>query len=192
MRNVPKFIIHLLSGGLDSVTMLYDLKAQGHRLHCIGFDYQQKHSRELLAARRHCERAGVAFSRIALPALGGLTDASWVVPNRNAILLSHAVNLAVEFGASTVTFGANKEDEAGFPDCRKAFVEAINEMTAQCELHVEIIAPYLNRSKAWIVTKAKSLGVPLNSIWTCYRGGEKPCGTCPACQKLKKATLCGK
>ena len=77
---IPKTIIHLLSGGLDSVTMLYDLKAQGHSIHCVLFDYKQKHVQELTFAKGHCHRLGVLFTTIELPALGGLTEGSSAKP----------------------------------------------------------------------------------------------------------------
>ena len=87
MKNphMNKKIIHLLSGGLDSVTMMYDLLNQGHQLHALMFDYKQRHNQELLCAKYHAKLAGVMFTVVDLPPLGGLTEQSWVVPNRNAI-----------------------------------------------------------------------------------------------------------
>ena len=188
---IPKTIIHLLSGGLDSVTMLYDLHAQGHSVHCLMFDYKQKHVQELTFAKGHCHRLGVLFTTIELPALGGLTEgSSWIVPNRNAILLSLAVNLAVKAGADTVTIGCNNEDEAGFPDCRQAFIQMFNNMLTTAEVRVEVCAPYLTWPKWKIAGLSRDLGVPLNEIWTCYKGGAEPCGECPACLKLNAALKC--
>jgi len=91
---IPKTIIHLLSGGLDSVTMLYDLKQQGHNIHCLLFDYKQRHAQELLWAKEHATRCGVLYTTMELPQLGGLTEQSWIVPNRNAVFLSVAGNVA--------------------------------------------------------------------------------------------------
>ena len=184
---ISETIIHLLSGGLDSVTMLYDLHAQGHNVHCVLFDYKQKHIQELTFAKGHCKRLGVVFTVIDLPNLGGLTDVSWIVPNRNAILLSIAVNLAVKLKAKKVTIGCNKEDDAMFPDCRQAFIQIFNNMLATAEVRVEISAPYLTWPKWKIGGLSRELGVPLNEIWTCYIGGAIPCGECPACKKLKVA-----
>lgn len=188
---IPKTIIHLLSGGLDSVTMLYDLRQQGHNVHCLLFDYGQRHVQELTFAKGHCHRLGVMFTTITLPSLRGseLTDGkgAWVVPARNVIFLAHAVNIAIAAGASTVTIGCNKDDEAGFPDCRQAFLQLFGTMLTTAELNVEICAPYLDKSKAWIAGLAREMGVPTNEIWTCYRGGSKPCGECPACKKLELA-----
>lgn len=184
---IPKNIIHLLSGGLDSVTLLYDLRQQGHSVHCLLFDYKQPHVIELKFAKAHCHRLGVPCTVIELPALGGLNDESWIVPNRNCILLSLAVNVAVQAKASTVTIGCNKDDEANFPDCRMAFLQLFNTTLTTAEISVEVCAPYLNKSKAWIARMASDMGVPSNEIWTCYRSGDKPCGECPACQKLRAA-----
>lgn len=184
---IPKTIIHLLSGGLDSVTMLYDLKAQGHSIHCLMFDYGQTHKQELLLAKQHASRCGVLWTTMNLPHLGGLTEQSWIVPNRNAIFLSVAVNVASKAGADTVTIGCNAEDAGYFPDCRKAFLDAMNATVRAAGYDVEICAPYLDWPKWKIGGLAREMGVQAHEIWTCYRGGEKPCGDCPACTKLQAA-----
>lgn len=184
----PKITIHLLSGGLDSVTMLYDLY-RTVRVHCVLFDYNQPHVQELTFAKLHCHRLGVMFTTMTLPPLGGLTDESWIIPNRNCIMLSLAVNLAVQAKADTVTIGFNKDDEAAFPDCRMAFLQVFNTMLTTAEVPVEVCAPYLDKSKAWILNLSKELSVPTHEIWTCYRGGKEPCGQCPACKKLEEAMM---
>lgn len=184
---IPKKIIHLLSGGLDSVTMLYDLKDHGHSVHALMFDYGQKHKRELEWAKTHAIRCGVLHTIKKLPDLGGLTDENWIIPNRNAIFLSMAVNLASHSGADTVTIGCNSEDAEYFPDCRKEFIDAMNKSVSAAGYRVEICAPYMNKSKAWIGGLAQQMGVNPNEIWTCYRGEDQPCGQCPACKKLESA-----
>ncbi len=185
---IPKTIIHLLSGGLDSVTMLYDLKQQGHGVHCLLFDYKQRHVQELTFAKAHCHRLGVLYTTMELPPLGGLTQESWIVPNRNCILLSLAVNLAVKAGADTVTIGCNKDDESAFPDCRMAFVQLFNTMLTTAEVSVEVCAPYLDWPKWKIVAKSRQLDVPMHEIWTCYQPTSTgPCRECPACNKLAAA-----
>ena len=189
MTMIPKTIIHLLSGGLDSVTMLYDLKAQGHSIHCVLFDYKQKHIKELGFAKGHCRRLSVDYTVIELPNLGGLTDESWIVPNRNMIMLSLAVNIAVKAKADTVTIGCNKDDEAAFPDCRMAFLQLLNTTLRTAEVGVEVCAPYLDWPKWKIGAKAQEMGIPNSGTWTCYRGGERPCMECPACIKFAAATL---
>ena len=184
---IPKTIIHLLSGGLDSVTMLYDLKQQGHSIHCALFNYGQPHSKELWLAEKHCKRLDVKFTTIDLPRLGGLTEESWIVPNRNAIMLHIAVNLAVQAKADTVTIGCNADDEAGFPDCRMALLEAMNLTLKTAEVPVEVCAPYLDWPKWKVAGLSRELGVDMSEVWTCYLGGIEPCGECPACKKLELA-----
>lgn len=184
---IPKTIIHLLSGGLDSTTLLYDLKQQGHSIHCLLCDYKQRHVQELTFARFHCNRLGILFTTIELPALHGLTETSWIVPNRNAILLSIAVNVAANANADTVTIACNRDDSDYFPDCRKLFLDSINTAVKAAGYDIEICAPYLDWTKARIGGLAQEMGVPIHQIWTCYRGGSEPCGECPACLKLKAA-----
>lgn len=184
---MPKSIIHLLSGGLDSVTMLYDLKAQGHSVHCLLFHYKQSHVKELDFAVYHANRLGVLWTMVELPPLGGLTKENWIVPNRNAIFLSLAVNYAIKAKADTVTIGCNKDDADYFPDCRNRFLDAMNAAVIAAEYSVEICAPYLNRPKWWIVGMAQDMRIPMRQLWTCYHGSEKPCGECPACRKLQEA-----
>lgn len=184
---IPKTIIHLLSGGLDSVTMLYDLKAQGHAVHCLLFDYKQRHKQELLWAQYHARVCNVLFTTMELPDLGGLTEQSWVVPNRNAVFLSIAVNVACKAKADTVTIGCNKDDAENFPDCRKKFLDSMNRAVKAAGYNVEICAPYLEWRKWKIGGLAREMGIQTHEIWTCYKGGEKPCGKCPACEKLKLA-----
>lgn len=184
---IPKTIIHLLSGGLDSVTMLYDLKQQGHAVHCLLFNYRQRHAQELLWARHHATRCGCQFTTMDLPDLGGLTDQSWIVPNRNAVFLSVAVNVACQAGADTVTIGCNADDASYFPDCRNEFLDAMNSAVKSAGYTVKICAPYLHLKKWQIGGLAKEMGVKAHEIWTCYHGGDKPCGKCPACEKLQLA-----
>lgn len=185
----PKAIIHLLSGGLDSVTLLYHLKADGHSIHCLLFDYRQRHKQELLWARHHAQKCGVLFTTVDLPDLGGLTEPSWIVPNRNATFLSVAVNLACQAGADTVTIGCNADDAEAFPDCRKEFLDAMNAAVRAAGYQVEICAPFLDWPKRRIVQRARALGIGLTEVWACYRGGERPCGHCPACRKLAAAAV---
>jgi len=184
----PKTIIHLLSGGLDSTTMLYDLHSKGDKVHALLVDYGQKHVQELTFAKAHCKRLGVLFTVACLPPLG-MDEQSWIVPNRNAILISLAVSTAVRAGAETVTIGCNADDAAGFPDCRPEFIAAMNATVKAAGINVEVCAPYLHRKKWEIAGLARELGVLLHEIWTCYRGGAKPCGECPACRKLECALL---
>lgn len=188
---INKTIVHLLSGGLDSVTMLYDLHGQGHSVHCLLFDYGQQHKQELVFAKAHTHRLGLLYTTITLPLLRGsaITDGSnsWVVPFRNPIMLAHAVNVAIEAKADTITIGCNADDACDFPDCQWAAIDALNHCIKISGYEVEICAPYIQKSKWEIMDMAKSFGVPMSEIWTCYKGGSSPCGECPACRKLEAA-----
>jgi 7-cyano-7-deazaguanine synthase len=187
-----KHIIHCLSGGMDSVVMLYDLRRQGCQIHCAIFDYgQNMYYQESAFARDHAERLKLLCTINSIPKLrgSGLTDekGGWIVPNRNAILLGIAVNLAVAAGAEAVTFAANAEDESEFPDCRMAFVQTFNNMLRTAEIGVEVCAPYIDKSKKWIAARGRELGVNLSETWSCYLGGVEHCGQCAACKKREAA-----
>lgn len=171
--------------------MLYDLKNQGHNIHCVLFHYEQRHAKELDYAKRHCDRLKVGFTVLIIPQLRGseLTDGTGgvVIPNRNAIMLSHAVNLAVAAKADTITYACNADDEAVFPDCRMAFVQTFNNLLMMTEIQIEVCAPYIDKKKWWIAGLARELGVPIEDTWSCYRNGKEPCGECPACKKRIEA-----
>ncbi len=188
---LPKTIVHLLSGGIDSVVMLYDLREQGHEVHCVLFDYKQRHVQELQWAKTHCNRLKVPYTTLDIPELAGsmLTDGRGdvVVPNRNAIFLSLAVNVAVASNAEAVTFAANKDDEEIFPDCRLDFVDAMNAAVRKAGYKVEICAPYIDTPKWQIVSKGEDMGIDFNETWSCYEGGLKPCEKCLACTTRKSA-----
>lgn len=188
---IPKTIVHLLSGGFDSVVMLYDLHTQGHKVHCVLFDYKQRHVQELLWAKHHCHRLDVMFTTMEIPQLKGseLTDdkGGVVVPNRNCILLALAVNVAVSAGADTVTYACNKDDESLFPDCRTAFIQLFNTMLTTQKVNVEVCAPYIDKKKWEIMDLGRQLGVNFDETWSCYRGGDKPCGRCHACLVREEA-----
>lgn len=175
----------LLSGGLDSVTMLQDM-AQDNDVHCLMFDYGQPHKIELAYALKHV--CGICCTLVDLPSLGGMTDNDPIVPNRNMIFISIAVNYAIKLGASQIAIGCNADDSDAFPDCRGEFIESINNTIRAAGYDVIVIAPYLNKTKKWIADRALSLGISLDDIWTCYHPvGELPCNQCHACLKLKEA-----
>lgn len=188
---LPHFTILLLSGGPDSVILLYYLVSQGVKVHALIVKYGQRHEQETIWATHHCHRLGVLFTTIELPQFKGstLTDGNGgvVVPFRNAIMLSHAINLAVAAGAESVAYACNADDDEVFPDCRRAFVQAFNHLLLSTEIPVEVCAPFMDKRKWEIFGLARELGVNLDETWSCYRGGEKPCGECPACKKRQEA-----
>lgn len=190
---MPKYIVHLLSGGFDSVVGLYDFIAQRCKVHCAIVEYGQQHIQETTWAKHHAGRMGCMYTTIALPQLRGstITDGAGtvVVPCRNTIFLSMAVNLAIAAGAEAVTYCCNADDEAMFPDCRARFVESFNAMLRAQEINVEVCAPYIHMAKWQIGDLGRQLGVNFNETWSCYRGGKEPCGVCPACLKRNQALV---
>jgi 7-cyano-7-deazaguanine synthase len=101
--------------------------------------------------------------------------------------LSLAVNVAIQANADMVTIGCNADDEATFPDCRREFISAMNAAVRAAGYQIEICAPYLDWQKWKIGGLAREMGINASDVWTCYRGGPKPCGECPACSKLQLA-----
>lgn len=186
-------IVHLLSGGLDSVAMLYDLHSQGFKIHCLLFNYGQRHIRELDYARRHCQSLNVPFTVVELHRIKGLfgnsalTDGKGtkIVPNRNACFLHIAASIAEGIGYNMVSIGCNKDDQRDFPDCTKEFLKSINESFERAALNVRAIAPYSGLTKWQIVNRAKEHGWPVNDSMSCYYG--RNCGKCDACRQHKEA-----
>lgn len=177
--------IILLSGAFDSVTLLYVEQAEGHDLLGLSFDYGQTHVREIEMAADHCHRLGVAHEIIRLPPLGGLTDESWIVPNRNSIFIEHAVSVAFARGYEEILIGCNSDDYEVFPDCRQKFFYIKNLSIVAAGYNVRVRAPFINKAKWQIGGLAQTFKVSPDRTWSCYRGGEQPCGCCPACEKMK-------
>jgi 7-cyano-7-deazaguanine synthase len=206
----------LLSGGLDSSTLLhYVTRRLGcPAVHALSFAYGQKHGRELDMARRQAERAGAKTHRIVdlsvLAALSGgasaLTDAglaipdladldarqrgqpSTYVPHRNLILLALAAAYAESCGLADVFYGAQAQDAYGYWDCTVDFVGRMNDLLALNPGRAVVIhAPFTQWPKANVVRLGLELGVDYAITWTCYRGGRRPCGTCPSCGERREA-----
>ena len=189
---IPTRVVICLSGGGDSVPLLYEAVAElgPENVAAAMFDYHAPHnSSELLFGRGHCLRLGVKFRTIELNAMGGLTEKDWKVPLRNAEFAIVASRMALEIGADSVLFGCNKDDaEYPFPDCSPKFFRMINAVVKASGYDVEIRAPYLKKHKWEIMAIAREHGVPLHELWSCYqpKNGAQ-CGVCPACLKLKSA-----
>ena len=200
----------LLSGGLDSTTVLAIARAEGLVCHCLTVDYGQRHRVEIDAARRVADALGAASHRIItldLRAIGGsaLTDDIEVpkdqdresgevpvtyVPARNTVLLSLLLGLAEVVEADQLFFGANAVDYSGYPDCRPAFLHAFEDLAAVATVagaehgvRFRVRAPLLDLSKADIIRRGLSLGVDYSLTWSCYdptRDG-LACGRCDSC-----------
>ena len=204
----------LLSGGLDSAVALYVAKQAGHEVHAISFDYGQRHNKELNCAKAIAQKAGVASHNIVtlnLDLWGGssLTDKSMsvengdvnrtdipvtYVPARNMVFLSIAASLAEAKGARHIYIGVSQVDYSGYVDCRREFINAMQEainkgtvMGAEKGETITIHAPFINMTKSQEITLGQELGVDFGLTWSCYRGGDKPCGTCDSCLLRAKA-----
>ena len=202
-----------MSGGLDSTTMAYSLRAQGYSLIAISFDYGQRHRKELAFAEQVAADLDASWTLIDLHAAGltnvltgsALTDDTvtvpdghyadqsmkiTVVPNRNAIMLSIACALAVTREAGAVAFGAHTGDHFIYPDCRPEFVRAFEAMVSVAVeglASIEVLAPFLSMTKTDIVKLGDELKVPFERTWSCYKGGALHCGTCGTCVERREA-----
>ncbi|RBQ16518.1 7-cyano-7-deazaguanine synthase QueC [Spongiactinospora rosea] len=202
------------SGGLDSTTLAYWLQAKGTgRLTLLGIDYGQRHRVELSRLTAFAQAldaecvildlrglkpvlSGTALTddQATVPA-GHYTDHSMratVVPNRNALLLDVAVALAISVKADTVAFGAHAGDHPIYPDCRPSFLYAYRRMAAVASEGLtvsgfQVVAPFMDVTKADIVRLGADLGVPFADTWSCYVGGARHCGRCGTCTERKEA-----
>lgn len=200
----------LLSGGLDSTTVLAIALSEGLECHCLSVDYGQRHRIELEAAKRVAATLGAATHRIItldLRAIGGsaLTDDIEVpkdrkpdpaeipvtyVPARNTVLLALLLGLAEVVGADQLFIGANQVDYSGYPDCRPAFLEAFEELAsvatvagAEHGVRYRVRTPLLEMSKADIIRRGLELGVDYGLTWSCYDPTPEglACGRCDSC-----------
>ena len=199
--------IIIVSGGMDSVTLLYDYKdriALG-----VSFDYGSNHNaKEIPFARWHCEQLCIEHITIDLAFMpkyfkssllegadaipeGHYADEnmkSTVVPFRNGIMLSIAAGIAESRGLKYVMMANHGGDHTIYPDCRAEFVEAMSEATkAGTFPGIEILAPYTNITKADIARKGKELGIDYSKTWSCYKGADVHCGKCGTCVERKEA-----
>jgi 7-cyano-7-deazaguanine synthase len=199
----------IVSGGLDSTTLLYHLVKQNLKITALSFDYGQRHSRELVCACWQCDSLKVPHKIIDLGNIKQLLQGSsltspeivtpeghyaqenmklTVVPNRNMIMLSLAIACAISLKAPKVWYGAHAGDHAIYPDCRPAFVKAMQRTADLCDWNpVDIEAPFLGIDKAGIVSIGLELGVRYDQTWTCYSGREKACGKCGSCSERLEA-----
>ena len=211
MADNPGNAVVLLSGGLDSATVLAIARDQGCRCIALSFDYGQRHRIELTSAKQVAKAGGAAEHRIlSLPIgeLGGsaLTDNAIDVPNasdtkdgdipityvpaRNTIFLSMALGLAEITGARNIYIGANAVDYSGYPDCRPEFISAFERLANLATREgvegdgFRIKAPLVNMSKAEIISTGLALGVDYSLTVSCYNPSADglACGACDSCR----------
>jgi len=197
----------VLSGGMDSVTMLYEY-ADSIAL-AVNFNYGANHNaREAECARYNCRKLGIELVEIDLAFMGRYFESSLlsgadaipsghyedenmrstVVPFRNGIMLSVAAGLAESRGLKAVMIANHGGDHAIYPDCRPGFVKAMGRAIAEGTYEgVELRAPYTDVSKADIARRGARLGVDYSHTYSCYRGGEHHCGTCGTCVERREA-----
>ena len=197
----------IVSGGMDSITLLYDHKdeiALG-----ISFDYGSNHNaREIPFAKMHCERLFIKHITINLDFMhqyfkSSLLDGaeaipeghyaddnmkSTVVPFRNGIMLSIAIGIAESNNLDQVFIANHGGDHTIYPDCRPEFINAIDAAaTAGTYNNVKVVAPYTKITKSDIARIGKKLGIDYTETWSCYKGGEVHCGKCGTCVERKEA-----
>ena len=197
----------VLSGGMDSVTLLYD-RAADIAL-AVSFDYGSNHNdKEIPFARMHCEKLGIPHITIPLKFMhdyftssllsgadaipeGTYADEnmkSTVVPFRNGIMLSVAAGLAESRDLKRVMMANHFGDHAIYPDCRPEFVDAFDRAAEAGTYNgVRIVSPYCNITKRDIALRGKDLGIDYSLTYSCYKGGEKHCGRCGTCTERKEA-----
>ena len=204
---MEKDSVIVLSGGMDSVSLLYDYKDRIAL--AVTFDYGSNHNaREIACARENCRRLGVEHLVIPLEFMGRYFNSSLlsggdaipeghytsenmkstVVPFRNGIMLAVACGLAESRGLKKVMLANHSGDHAIYPDCRQGFVDAMSEAMSQGTYDgIGIFAPYTSLTKDEIAARGAAAGVDFSLTYSCYKGGERHCGRCGTCVERREA-----
>ena len=197
----------IYSGGLDSSTLLYEFKDRIAL--AVSFDYGSKHNaREIACAVENCKRLGIKhlviplgfigqyFKSDLLKSGGDIPEGSYadenmkstVVPFRNGIMLAVAAGLAESNGLDTVLLANHSGDHAIYPDCRPAFVEAMDQaVQAGTYEGIRVVSPYCLLTKRDIALRGREMGLDYSLTYSCYKGGEQHCGKCGTCVERKEA-----
>jgi 7-cyano-7-deazaguanine synthase len=207
---MTKKAVCLISGGLDSAVTAFIAKQQGYELYALTFRYGQRHTKELLYAKKVANAIGVKdhiIFNIDLQKFGGSsllsspsrqiknhalkdigkTIPSTYVPARNTIFLSLALAFAEAIDATAIYIGVNAVDYSAYPDCRPNYIRAYQHLANLATKRgvdgktIRINAPLLHLSKAEIIKAGMKLNVPFTKTWSCYRGDAKACGRCDSC-----------
>ncbi|MGK7926446.1 MAG: 7-cyano-7-deazaguanine synthase QueC [Spirulina sp.] len=210
-----KKAIVLLSGGLDSATSAAIAISAGYEVTALSFRYGQRHEKELEAAQKVAAHfniqdhftidvnlaqwggSSLTDSTLKLPQEGVQSNIipSTYVPGRNTIFIALALSLAEAKEAEAIYLGINAIDYSGYPDCRPEYLQAyqvLASLSSKAGLEgkaPQLIAPLVQDSKVDIVKRALQLNVPIALTWSCYQGGEEPCGLCDSCRIRDRALI---
>lgn len=199
--------IIIVSGGMDSITLLYD--RQDSIALGISFDYGSNHNaNEIPLAQKHCRKLGIRhiiidlgfihqhFKSSLLEGANAIPDGNYneenmkstVVPFRNGIMLSIAAGIAESHNLTKILIANHGGDHTLYPDCRPGFIQAMDDaVSAGTFVDVHIEAPYTHLTKTEIASRGKNLGIDYSETWSCYKGGDIHCGTCGTCVERKEA-----
>jgi 7-cyano-7-deazaguanine synthase len=206
MNRKIKKAVCIMSGGMDSTLAAYMMKNKGYEIIAVHFNYDQRtEKKELWCFEQIAKSLNVKeqytldldfFKQLGASAL---TDKSIEVPTdgveegvpvtyvpfRNGIFLSMAAAIAEKEGAEVIAIGVVEEDSSGYPDCREAYIDAMQKainLGTKDETHIEIKMPLVHLKKSQIVAEAIKLNVPLELTWSCYKNEERACGVCDSCR----------
>jgi 7-cyano-7-deazaguanine synthase len=207
-------VVVLISGGMDSVSALYEAGRAHEVISGLSFNYGSRHNeKEIPFAAFHCQRLGFPHRVIQLGFVGQLfksallqsggpipdghyeeqTMKQTVVPFRNGIMLSIAGGFAESIGAEALLIAAHAGDHAIYPDCREEFMQAMGEaIRLGTYAGIEILRPFIQLTKAQIALRGHELGVDFSKTWSCYKGGAVHCGTCGTCVERREAFMLAK
>lgn len=202
-------IVSLLSGGMDSSTLAFHLRREGHEVLPIAFIYGQRHAKEINAAKTLCAFAGFPLEVVNIKHLQNLFSASalvdtstpvpeghyahesmkaTVVPNRNMVMLALAAAYAISNQAEAIAIAAHAGDHAIYPDCRPEFHDAMGRAFELCDYRpIKLLRPFIELTKDRIAARGHQLDVPFSMTWSCYKGGALHCGKCGTCVERKEA-----
>lgn len=205
-------VVLILSGGVDSTTLLHFMISQPQdyeAIHAISFDYGQRHKKELEYARKTCEKLGIKHDVIDITnitkyisnsALTGDKELpkgdynednmrNTVVPNRNMIMLSIAIGIAENMNYDCVAIANHAGDHHIYPDCRPAFIRYLGLASTEGTYNkIFLYAPFTDLTKEAIMKMGKRLGIDYDAeTWSCYEGGDVPCGKCGTCRERIEA-----
>jgi len=199
-----KKVIVVLSGGMDSTTVLYEMKNKYKTVEALSFNYGQRHSKELEYAKKTCEKLQIPHKIVDISCINQLIQGSaltsninvpeghyaddnmkaTVVPNRNMILASMAIGYAVSKKFDAIALGVHAGDHTIYPDCRPIFIDALRVISRIANYEeIEILTPFLHTDKVGIIKRGIELNVDYSLSWTCYKGTENSCGKCGSCQE---------